>query len=126
MSELSDLPVIDTRYPGLGVTYDLSPLLTNGVRAFGEGSIMATLEANHVFWDCRLAHTAETDSDNRRFFEGIPEELTPPASTARAGILGSGIVQVQWTASWRFMQIFGRRLTEGALSFEGRTLRRPA
>ena len=62
MSELSDLPVIDTRYPGLGVTYDVSPLLMNGIVAREPGSVTATVEPNHVFWDFRL-QGQPTDAD---------------------------------------------------------------
>lgn len=49
----------------------------------------------------------------------------PQVSDADNGILGTTTVQVQWNATWRFMQIYSRRLTEGELSFKSWTLRRP-
>lgn len=122
-----NLPLIESRYPDQFPTYDISQFLVNGAKEFGPESVTATVEASHVSWDIRLDTSAIVDADNRYFFQNLPAELMPAVSTARIALHGTVAAQVQWNASWRFMQIYSVRLNErGSLSFEARTLRRPA
>ncbi|PCC29715.1 hypothetical protein CIK76_04800 [Glutamicibacter sp. BW80] len=122
-----NLPMVESRYPDQFPTYDISQFLVNGVKAFGPGSVTATVEPNHVSWDIRLDTSQITDPDNRYFFQNLPADLMPGVSTARIALHGTVAAQVQWNASWRFMQIYSARLNDrGSLSFEARTLRRPA
>lgn len=122
-----DLPMVESRYPDQFPTYDISQFLVNGVKAFAPGSVTVTVETNHVSWDIRLDTSTIVDADNRYFFQNLPAELMPAVSTARIALHGTVAAQVQWNASWRFMQIYSVRLNErGSLSFEARTLRRPA
>jgi len=122
-----DLPQLPSRYPDQWPTYDLSSLLINGVQPFAPGSALVTVEPNHVTWDLRLNTSQLVEVENRRFLENIPAELMPTVSTTRIALHGAVAAQVQWNSAYRFMQIYAVRLdTYGSLSFEGRTLRRPA
>lgn len=122
-----DLPMVESRYPDQFPTYDISQFLVNGVKAFAPGSAVVTFEPNHVTWDMRLNTSQLIDVENRRFLQDIPAELMPAVSTTRIALHGTGAAQVQWNSAYRFMQIYAVRLDAyGSLSFEGRTLRRPA
>lgn len=122
-----NLPQLPSRYPDQAPTYDLSSLLINGVQSFAPGSAVVTVEPNHVTWDMRLNTSQLIDVENRRFLQDIPDELMPAVSTTRIALHGAVAAQVQWNSAYRFMQIYAVRLDAyGSLSFEGRTLRRPA
>lgn len=119
------LPQLPSRYPDQAPTYDISSLLINGVKPFAPGSAFVSVEPNHVIWDLRLDTSQLVDVENRRFLENIPAELMPAVSTTRIALHGYVAAQVQWNASYRFMQIYSVRLDSyGSLSFEARTLRR--
>ena len=119
-----NLPVLPSRYPDQLPTYDLSSLLTNGIVPKQAGSVTASVDTNHVYWDVRVITSGAVDPDYTRFLEGIPVELMPVVHTSRLALHGISATQVQWNASWNFMQIYGARITFGELSFEARTLRR--
>jgi len=122
-----ELPILATRYPARYPTYDISQFLVNGVQAFEPGSVIATVEPNHVSWDIRLNTSQVFDRENRYFFQNLPAELMPPVSTARLALHGAAAAQVQFNATYRFMQIYAVNLNAfGSLSFEARTLRRAA
>lgn len=121
-----DLPQLPSRYPDQLPTYDLSSLLVNGITAKQSGSVTAAVGANHVYWDVRVVTSGAIDPDYTRFLEGIPVELMPPIHITRLALHGVSAAQVQWNASWNFMQTYGVRIANGELSFEARTLRRPA
>lgn len=122
-----DLPLLPTRYSDQWPTYDLSGLLMNGVTAFAPDSVGATVEANSISWDIRVQTSAILDSSNRRFMEGVPAELMPASSAVRLALHGTDGAQVQWSAAWGFLQLYGVNLNaRGTLAFEARTRRRPA
>ncbi len=121
-----NLPLIASRYPDQLPTYDISSLLTNGITPKQAGSVTAAVDTNHVYWDVRLVVAGAVDPDYTRFLEGIPVELMPAVHTSRLALHGVGVAQVQWNASYNFMQIYGARITNGELSFEARTPRRVA
>lgn len=123
MTELSDLPVIETRYPGLGVTYDLAPLLVNETFPFREGSVTATVEDNFVVWDCRI--DGGVPAENRRLIDGLPAELAPPVTVTRGGAQGHDFALLSFHSSgWIFLTDANRQISPGVISFEARTRRR--
>lgn len=124
---LADLPLLPSRYEDQYPTYDLSSLLINGVTAFAADSVAATVEPNSVAWDIRVQTSSIEDVTNRRFMEGVPLELMPASAAVRLALHGTGAAQVQWSAQWRFLQIYGVNLSAyGTLAIEARTRRRTA
>lgn len=122
-----ELPVVDVPYPGINPTYDVSQYLANGCEPFSAGSVMATIENNHVFWDVRISTGNAENNPNRRLFQGLPTELTPPIGITRPAALGVGFTLIQWHASgWIFLTDATKNLRDGAIMFEARTIRRAA
>lgn len=119
-----DLPILESRYPDQFPTYDISQFLINGMAERSRGSVNAAVSANHVYWDCRIVTSGFIDPENPRFFENLPAELMPAIHVSRLAMHGSSTTQVQWNASWNFMQVYGTRIAYGELSFEARTPRR--
>lgn len=120
-----DLPAVDVPYPGINPTYDVSQYLANGCEPFSAGSVMATIEANHVFWDVRISTGSAENNPNRRMFQGLPPELAPPIGITRPAALGVGFTLVQWHAGgWVFLTDASKNLRDGAIMFEARTIRR--
>lgn len=120
-----DLPEIPSRYPAQYPTYDISQYLISGCTPFSEGSVMVTVQPNHVLWDCRISTGSAVDDPNRRFLQGLPEELRPPVGVSRIGTLGEQLTRMQWhTGGWIFLGDPTKRLIDGSIAFEARTLRR--
>lgn len=125
MTALAGLPVIETPYPTVRPTYDVAQYLANGCTPFSPGSVMATVENNHVFWDCRIATGNAESNPNRRFFQGLPPELTPPVGVIRSATHGLQHIIIQWhTSGWIFLADASRVLNHGVIAFEARTVRR--
>lgn len=121
-----DPPVIETPYKDANPTFDVSNYLANGCEPFAPGSVMATIDRNHIFWDVRISTAGATNNPNRRFFDGLPVEFRPPVGVIRAATHGLDHIIIQWhTSGWVFLADAARNLTSGVIAFEARTIRRP-